>query len=64
MRAGYVILGELGQGGPKIGGDVGFDLFQLCIIKHRCLGSLRGAFSSPRGVLLQVVKDHTASSLG
>ena len=37
MRAGYVILGELGQRGPQIRGDVGFYLFQLRIIKHRSL---------------------------
>lgn len=63
MRAGYVILGELGQGGPQIRGDVGFYLFQLRIIKHRCLRGLGGAFTGPRRVLLQVVKDHASASV-
>ena len=63
MRAGYVILGELGQGGPQIRGDVRFDLFQLRIIEHRCLRRLGRAFTGPRRVLLQIVKDHASASV-
>ena len=37
-----VILGELGQRDPQMCRDVRFDLFQLRILKHRCLG---GAFT-------------------
>lgn len=48
MRADNVILGDLGQGGPQVRWDVGFYLFQLRIIKHRCLRCLGRVFTSAR----------------